>query len=161
MLKTVVVGASTGLGRCIGIGLARRGARVALMARRKDKLDDAAREAGKGALAIACDVTDEVSCRFAINEAAEGLCGIDALVYAAAIGPLVMLKDADAATWRSTFDTNVMGASLITAAAVPHLAASTGTALYLSTTGSSYTPPWAGLGVYRLAHKAMALCVDL
>jgi NAD(P)-dependent dehydrogenase (short-subunit alcohol dehydrogenase family) len=160
MLKTVVVGASTGLGRCIGIGLAQRGARVALMARRKDKLDDAAREAGEGTLAIACDVTDEASCRFAINEAVEGLGGINALVYAAAIGPLVMLKDADAATWRSTFDTNVMGASLITAAAVPHLAASAGTALYLSTTGSSYTPPWAGLGVYHVTKAALDRLVD-
>jgi NAD(P)-dependent dehydrogenase (short-subunit alcohol dehydrogenase family) len=33
-MRTVVVGASTGLGRCIGIGLARRGAQVALLARR-------------------------------------------------------------------------------------------------------------------------------
>lgn len=37
-MKTVVVGASSGLGRCIGIGLARRGAHVALMARRQDKI---------------------------------------------------------------------------------------------------------------------------
>lgn len=160
MLKTVVVGASTGLGRCIGIGLARRGARVALMARRKDKLADAAREAGEGTLAIACDVTDEASCRFAIERAAEDLGGIDALIYAAAIGPLVMLKDADAAAWRSAFDTNVMGAALVTAAAVPHLAASAGTALYLSTTGASYTPPWAGLALYQVTKAALDRLVD-
>jgi len=160
MLKTVVVGASTGLGRCIGIGLAQRGARVALMARRKDKLDHAAREAGEGTLAIACDVTDETSCRCAIDEAAESLGGIDAVVYAAAIGPLVMLKDADAATWRSTFDTNVMGASLVTRAALPHLAASAGSALYLSTTSSSYTPPWPGLAVYQVTKAALDRLVD-
>jgi len=155
-----VVGASTGLGRCIGIGLARRGARVALMARRQDKLGEAAREAGEGTLAIACDVTDEVSCRLAIDKAAEDLVGIDAVVYAAAIGPLVMLKDADAATWRSAFDANVMGASLVTAAAVPHLAASAGTALYLSTTGSSYTPPWPGLALYQVTKAALDRLVD-
>jgi NAD(P)-dependent dehydrogenase (short-subunit alcohol dehydrogenase family) len=160
MLKAVVVGASTGLGRCIGIGLAQRGAQVALLARRMDKLDDAAREAGEGTLAIACDVTDEASCRSAIDEAAEGLGGIDAVVYAAAIGPLVMLKDADAATWRSAFDTNVMGASLVTGAALPHLAASAGTALYLSTTSSSYTPPWPGLAVYQVTKAALDRLVD-
>ena len=81
-MRTVVVGASSGLGRCIGIGLAQRGARVALLARRRDLLGDAAREAGPETLAIECDVTDEASCRSAIADAASGLGGIDALVYA-------------------------------------------------------------------------------
>src|SRR5438128_1583151 len=121
-MKTVVVGASSGLGRCIGVGLAQRGADVALLARRHERLVDAAKEAGPGSLAIACDVTDEASCRHAIDEAAVGLGGIDALVYASAVGPLARLVDVDAATWRHTFDTNVIGAALITAAAVPHLA---------------------------------------
>ena len=86
-MRTVVVGASTGLGRCIGIGLAQRGARVALLARSKDKLETAAAEAGDDALAIECDVTDEASSRRAIDDAATRLGGIDALVYAPAIGP--------------------------------------------------------------------------
>ena len=86
-MRTVVVGASSGLGRCIGVGLARRGARVALLARRRDHLVDAAAEAGAGTLAITCDVTDEASSRAAIAEAATGLGGIDALVYATGAGP--------------------------------------------------------------------------
>ena len=45
-LRTVVIGASSGLGRCIGVGLAQRGSKVALMARRKDRLESAAAEAG-------------------------------------------------------------------------------------------------------------------
>ena len=88
-LRTVVVGASSGLGRCIGIGLAQRGAHVALLARRRARLDDAAKEAGPGTLVIECDVTDESSCRSAIDDAAAGLGGIDALVYAPGTGPLV------------------------------------------------------------------------
>jgi NAD(P)-dependent dehydrogenase (short-subunit alcohol dehydrogenase family) len=160
MRKIVVVGASTGLGRCIGTGLAQRGAKVALMARRKEKLEDAAREAGDGTLAIACDVTDEASCRSAIDEAAEGLGGIDALVYAAAVGPLVRLEDADAAVWRSTFETNVIGASLITAAAIDHLTESGGMVVYMSTTGASYTPPWPGLAVYQVTKAALDRLVE-
>ena len=62
-MRTVVVGASSGLGRCIGTGLAQRGATVALLARRRARLDDAAKEAGPGTLAIECDVTDESSVR--------------------------------------------------------------------------------------------------
>ncbi|MET0880255.1 MAG: short-chain dehydrogenase, partial [Acidimicrobiales bacterium] len=37
-MRVVVVGASSGLGRCIGIGLGQRGADVALLARRKERL---------------------------------------------------------------------------------------------------------------------------
>jgi NAD(P)-dependent dehydrogenase (short-subunit alcohol dehydrogenase family) len=160
MLGIVVIGASSGLGRCIGIGLASRGARVALLARRKMMLDDAAKEAGPGSLAIACDVTDEASCRSAIAEAAERLGGIDGLVYTPGIGPLARLIDTDAATWRRVFDTNVTGAALVTAAAIPHLSASAGKAIYLSSVAGQLTPPWPGLGAYAASKAALGTLVD-
>ncbi|MHB8463712.1 MAG: SDR family oxidoreductase [Acidimicrobiales bacterium] len=159
-MRTVVVGASSGLGRCIGIGLARRGATVALLARRHDRLADAANEAGPGALAIACDVTDQASCRAAIDEAARGLGGIDALVYATGIGPLGRLADIDASTWRQVFDTNVIGAALVTAAAIPHLSESHGAAAYLSSISASMTPPWPGLGAYVVSKAALDKLVE-
>jgi len=159
-MKTVIVGASSGLGRCIGVGLARRGAEVALLARRHDRLVDAAKEAGPGTLAIACDVTDPASCRVAIDEAASGLGGIDALVYTPGIGPLSRIEDLDAETWRRTFDTNVIGASLVTAAALPHLTASHGVAAYLSSVSASQTPPWPGLSAYLVSKAALDKLVD-
>jgi NAD(P)-dependent dehydrogenase (short-subunit alcohol dehydrogenase family) len=159
-MKTVVVGASSGLGRCLGIGLAQRGADVALLARRHDHLVEAAKEAGPGTLAIACDVTDESSCRAAVEEAASGLGGIDALVYTPAIGPLARLADIDADTWRRTFDTNVTGAALITAAAIPHLTASRGVAAYLTSVSASLTPPWPGLGAYIVSKAALDKLIE-
>src|ERR1700719_1817841 len=80
MSRTVVVGASSGLGRCIGVGLAQRGAQVALLARRRARIEAAAAQAGSGTVAIECDVTDEESCRSAINDAADALGGIDSLI---------------------------------------------------------------------------------
>jgi NAD(P)-dependent dehydrogenase (short-subunit alcohol dehydrogenase family) len=159
-VRTVVVGASSGLGRCIGIGLAHRGARVALLARRTDLLAGAATEAGSGSLSIGCDVTDEASCRAAIEEAAAGLGGIDALVYAPGIGPLARLVDVDQATWRRAFDTNVIGAALVTAAAIPHLSESRGVAAYLSSVSASMTPPWPGLGAYIVTKSALDKLVE-
>jgi NAD(P)-dependent dehydrogenase (short-subunit alcohol dehydrogenase family) len=159
-MKTVVVGASSGLGRCIAVGLGQRGAQVALLARRKDRIEHAATEAGPGSIAIACDVTDESSVRSAIEQAAEGLGGIDALVYASGIGDLGRLAEADIDDWRRAFDTNVIGASVVTAAALPHLAASSGTAAYLSSTSSSITPPWPGLGVYAVSKAALNKLVE-
>jgi NAD(P)-dependent dehydrogenase (short-subunit alcohol dehydrogenase family) len=159
-MRTVVVGASSGLGRCIGIGLAQRGGQLALLARRHDRLVDAAKEAGPGTLAITCDVTDASSCRVAIDEAVKGLGGIDALVYSPGIGPLARLADLDADTWRRVFDTNVTGAALVTAAALPHLTASGGVAAYLSSVTASLTPPWPGLGAYAVSKAALDKLVE-
>jgi NAD(P)-dependent dehydrogenase (short-subunit alcohol dehydrogenase family) len=159
-MRTVVIGASSGLGRCIGIGLAQRGGQVALLARRKDRLDRAVAEAGPTATGIECDVTDEASCAAAIDDAVTTLGGIDAIVYAPAIGPLARLADIDAATWRQVFDTNVIGAALVTAAALPHLTASKGTAIYLTSVSASQTPPWPGLGSYAVSKAALDKLVE-
>jgi NAD(P)-dependent dehydrogenase (short-subunit alcohol dehydrogenase family) len=159
-MRAVVVGASSGLGRCIGVGLAQRGAQVALLARRRERLEGAAKEAGPGALAIGCDVTDTASSRAAITEAAQELGGIDALVYAPGIGPLIPLVDMDADMWRRVFDTNVTGAALVTAAAIPHLTESAGTAVYLSSVSASLTPPWPGLGAYAVSKAALDKLVE-
>jgi NAD(P)-dependent dehydrogenase (short-subunit alcohol dehydrogenase family) len=159
-MRAVVVGASSGLGRCIAIGLAERGAKVAALARRHDRVKDTATKLGAGALAIACDATDPDSCREAIAEAAAGLGGIDALVYSPGVGPLKKLADIDAATWRSAFDTNVVGAALVTAAVLPHLVAAKGAAAYLSTVSASLTQPWPGLGAYAVTKAALDKLVE-
>jgi len=159
-MRAIVVGASSGLGRCIGVRLGQRGEQVALLARRQDLLVEAARDAGPGALAIACDVTDEESCRGAIEQAAAGLGGIDALVYATGIGPLARLADLGSNTWRQAFDTNVTGAALVTAAAIPYLTVSSGVAAYLSSVSASLTPPWPGLAAYGVSKAALDRLVE-
>ena len=158
--RVVVVGASSGLGRCIGTGLAQRGSRVALLARRKDRLAAAAAEAGGGTLTIECDVTDDTASRDAIQEAAAGLGGIDALVYTPGIGHLSRIEDTDFATWQRVFATNVTGASVVTAAALPYLQATSGVALYLSSVSASQTPPWPGLGSYAVSKAALDKLVE-
>ena len=159
-MRTVVVGASSGLGRCIGVGLTKRGAQTALLARRLDRLEAAAKEAGPGTLALACDVTSTESCQAAIAEAAARLGGMDALVYTPAIGPLASVDDTDAETWRRVFDTNVIGAALATTAALPYLKETNGVAVYLSSVSASLTPPWPGLGAYAVSKAALDKLVE-
>jgi len=159
-MRVVVVGASSGLGRSIGLGLAERGARVALLARRRDRLVEAAREAGNGAEAVVCDVTDEQSCHDAIASAAAALGGIDGLVYATGWMTIAPLEKVDAATWARLFATNVTGAALVTSAALPHLAASGGVAVYLSSVSASLTPPWRLIGSYVTTKAALDKLVE-
>lgn len=159
-MRIVVVGASSGLGRCIGVGLGQAGEQVALLARRKERITDAATEAGNGAVAIECDATDEAKCQAAIAEAAEALGGIDGLVYTPGVGPLARIESLSAQQWRDAFETNVVGAALTTAAALPYLKESQGVAAYLSSVSASQTPPWPGLAAYAVTKAALDKMVD-
>ena len=160
-MRTVVVGASTGLGRCTAIALGQRGDQVALMARRKDKLDVAAAEAGPTAHAIACDVTDPEACRSAIEEAATTMGGIDAVVYCTAVGVLSPIDQVDVESWERSFATNVTGASLITVAALPYLKESKGVCAYFTSASAALTAPWPGLGAYIVSKAALDKLVEV
>jgi NAD(P)-dependent dehydrogenase (short-subunit alcohol dehydrogenase family) len=159
-MRTVIIGASSGLGRCLGVALAGRGEPVALLARRKDRLDDAAAEGGPSAVAIECDVTDQTSCTSAIEQAAEALEGIDALVYTSGVGILRRVEDLEAEDWARAFATNVTGAALATAAALPHLRKAQGTAAYFSSVSASMTPPWPGLAAYVVTKAALDKLIE-
>ncbi len=160
MTKVVVVGASSGLGRSIGLGLAGRGARVAFLGRRLDRLRAAAAEAGAGALAMRCDVLDGDACASAVEGACAELGGADALVYCAGVGPLARLVDTTPAMWRDVLGTNVVGAAVATQAALRALTASRGRALYLSSVSASLTPPWPGLGAYAASKAALDKLIE-
>ena len=138
------------------IGLGQRGATVALLARRHDRLVDAAKEAGPGALAIECDVTDAASCHDGDRGGGRGA-GRDrcARLRHRASARWDDWSTWTPTTWRRTFDTNVVGAALITAAAIPHLTESRGVAAYLSSVSGSLTPPWPGLGAYAASKAAL------
>lgn len=158
--RVIIVGASSGLGRCLGVGLVARGSQVALLARREENVVAAAAEAGNGAHPIRCDVTDPVSCASAIEQAAEVLGGIDAVVYSAGVGPLRRIEDLDPTTWHEVFDTNVVGAWQVTAAALPHLRASGGMIAYLTSVSASLTGPWPGLAAYTVTKAALDKLVE-
>jgi NAD(P)-dependent dehydrogenase (short-subunit alcohol dehydrogenase family) len=158
--RIAVVGASSGIGRSLAAGLGAKGARVGLLARRADRLRDAAVEAGPGAIAVPCDVRDEGAVRAAIDTVVDGLGGLDGLVYSAGVGHLSRLADTDADTWRWILDVNVVGAASFTRAALPHLEASRGVAVYLSSSAGSVTGPWPGLGAYGASKAALESSVE-
>lgn len=133
---------------------------MALLARRRDRITDAAAEAGNGAVAIECDATDEAKCKAAIDEAADALGGIDGLVYTPGVGPLARIEELSPQQWRDAFETNVVGAAVTTTAALPHLKASNGVAAFLSTVSASQTPPWPGLAAYAVTKAALDKMVD-
>ncbi len=156
--RVLVVGASSGLGREIGRIAARAGARVAFAARRRERLDEAVREAGGGAIAVGCDVTREPDCARAVAEAVDALGGLDAFVYVAGMSPLAMLAEADADEWRTALDTNLVGAALIAREAIPHLARSHGRGLFISSYSVRECMP--GLALYRVSKVGLDALIE-
>jgi NAD(P)-dependent dehydrogenase (short-subunit alcohol dehydrogenase family) len=158
--RILVVGATSGLGRAIGMRLAADGARVALAGRRKDRLDAAVAEAGPGVLGIVADVREPASCEDAVAAAADTFGGLDGLVYCPGIGHLARLSGATPAQWLETIETNVLGAAYVTQAALPHLTRARGVAVYLSSITASVTRPWPGLGMYTVSKAALDKLVE-
>jgi len=130
--RLLVIGASSGVGAALAELAASRGARVVAVGRRKDRLE-ALDGGGNGTVhPLVGDVRNEDACDRAVDNAVELLGGIDALLYAAAVSPLGRLVDTTSDDWRNVFDTNVIGAALVCRRCIPHLIASDGRALFIS-----------------------------
>jgi NAD(P)-dependent dehydrogenase (short-subunit alcohol dehydrogenase family) len=151
--RVLVVGASSGIGREVAVQLGAAGAHVVLAARRADRLAEAAAECGDRATSVVCDVRDPAQCDSVVATAVDRLGGLDAVVYATAIDPLVRLVDTDLERWRQVYETNVFGASLITRAALAPLTSSGGRMVYISAT--SVGRPLPGMGAYETSKAAL------
>jgi NAD(P)-dependent dehydrogenase (short-subunit alcohol dehydrogenase family) len=158
--RVLVVGASSGLGRHIGVALGQAEARVALAGRRAERLDEAAKEAGNGAVAIPADVQNPEECDSLVARAVDALGGLDALVYCPGVSRLGSLADAHAEVWRETLTTNVVGAALVARAAIPHLTASSGRAILFSSESVLSKEPWPGLGPYVVSKAALDKLIE-
>jgi NAD(P)-dependent dehydrogenase (short-subunit alcohol dehydrogenase family) len=153
--RVVIVGASSGIGAAAAVQAAQQGARVVVSARRADRLAEVVERCGGDgtAHAVVCDVREPESCDELITRSVEHLGALDAVVYATAIDPLVMLADSDATLWHDVLSTNVIGASLVCRAALGHLAASRGRFVFVSAT--SVGRPLPGMGAYETSKAAI------
>ena len=116
----LVTGASAGLGRRFAEVLAREGARLALAARREDRLTalaNAIRAAGGEAITLALDVADVSAVRAAADDVAQRLGPIGILVNNAGISRQKRLEDIEEADWDAVLDTNLKGAFFVAQAA--------------------------------------------
>ncbi len=155
-----MVGASAGLGRATALRLARARARIALGARRADALEKVANEAGPGAIAVSCDVRDPASCEHAVAAAVEAFGGLDGLVFCPGVARPRLLAEADAEEWQRVLGTNVIGASLITRAAIPHLSESRGRAVYLSSIIVDDQVPRRAMALYATSKAALNKLIE-
>lgn len=149
----MVVGASTGIGRATAVAAAVAGAGVVGLARRPELVDALTSEVGGHVAGVACDVRSRQACDDAVATALERLGGLDTVVYSAGVNHLALLPATGEEDWRRLFETNVVGAASIVAAALPALRAVGGRVALLSS--DSVADPWPGLGAYVATKAAL------
>ena len=116
----LVTGASRGLGRAIAIALGKAGARVACIARNKEKLAETVstiQSAGGHAEAFECDVKDGESVQKVVDEVAEQWARLDVLVNNAGVTRDTLIPRMQDDQWDEVIDTNLRGTFLFTRAA--------------------------------------------
>jgi len=133
----IVTGASRGIGKAIAVGFAREGARVVLAARSVEQkegglegtIHDTAREveaAGGQALAVRCDVTDEVSVAAMVDAAVSRFGRVDILVNNAGVAFFYPVAETPLKRWETVLKVNLTGAFLCARAVLPHMVAQGG-----------------------------------
>ena len=125
-MSVVVTGAGSGIGAGTAAHFAAQGARVTISGRRAGKLAEVAARLGPNCLAVPGDVTRDEDRGALIEAAAAHGGGIDLLVNAAGNMLRGAIDALDPSAGLELFNTNVVGAMMLTGLAVPHLEARRG-----------------------------------
>jgi NAD(P)-dependent dehydrogenase (short-subunit alcohol dehydrogenase family) len=152
--RTLVVGASSGIGFALAQQSLARGDAVVLAARR------AVTPGMKNArgLSLQCDISDPDACRTLIEQAATFLKphgGLTTVLLAAGSAPLASVATTTATQWQDLLATNLVGAALIVAEALPHLRRNRDQAAVVVLSSHSVGDPWPGLVPYATSKAAL------
>jgi len=145
--KTVLIaGASSGIGRAVSLRLADQGARVALAARRADRLENLAeecRQRGGQAVSIPTDVAIETQCQALVDRTLQEFGRLDMLVFSAGIGvgsQFSELPNLD--LFQQVVQVNFYGAVYCSYYALPPIKAAQGRLVFISSLGGKLAIPY-------------------
>lgn len=120
----IVTGASSGIGYATALTLSKSGAKVAIGARRTDKLlelENKIRQNGGEAFSQKLDVTKKSDCDSFVDATIKKWGGVDILINNAGLMPLSFVKNLKIDEWDQMIDVNIKGVLYCTAAVIPHM----------------------------------------
>jgi len=120
----IVTGASSGIGYATALTLAKAGAKVAIGARRTDKLselENKIKKDGGEVFSQKLDVTQKSECNSFVEAVLKKWGSVDILVNNAGIMPLSYVKNLKVDEWEQMIDVNIKGVLFCTAAVVSHM----------------------------------------
>jgi 3-oxoacyl-[acyl-carrier protein] reductase len=126
--KVLVTGGSSGIGRAIVLAFAAEGARVLAAGRDRARLDAVTAEAPDVGVLIA-DLREPGAASQVVDDAVEGLGGLDVLVNCAGVAHQRAILELPAEVWRDTIETNLSAPFFASQAAARHMAAAGGGAI--------------------------------
>jgi short-subunit dehydrogenase len=150
----LITGAGGGLGRATALAFAAAGARIAALDRDSSGLESLHAELearGAEALVLPCDITDAAACERAVAATAQRFGTIDVLVNNAGISHRSGFASTGLDVIRRVMEVNFFGAVNCTKAALPHLVASRGLIVAVSSV-AGYTPLIARTGYSASKH---------
>ena len=118
--RILIIGASSGIGHALAHAAHSRGAKVALAARRVDKLGKLAAELDGSAHEL--DVSDPRAIEEVVCQVGSAFGQLDAIVFTSAAVPFALIEETDYSTWVHAFTVNAVGASHVLRTAMPYLA---------------------------------------
>lgn len=117
----LITGSSSGIGEAIALALAAEGAKVALAARRIERLEELVKRISKDggqAMSIAADVSDEAQVREMVSKTQSQLGRVDILVNCAGVMLTGGISGANTEDWRQMINLNLLGLMYATHAAL-------------------------------------------
>jgi short-subunit dehydrogenase len=142
----IVTGASAGIGKALAIQLAAQGAKVAIAARRAERLEQVAvecRALGGEVLVVPTDVSDETQCKALIEKTIAAFGRLDMLINNAGLAASALFDEfPDLHLFKQTMDVNFYGAVYCTYYALPHLKKTRGRVVAISSVGGKAAIPY-------------------
>jgi short-subunit dehydrogenase len=156
--RALVTGASRGIGRATAAALAARGARLGMIARRREPLEQAAGELGGEPIILQADIGDRAAIADAVDEFARQAGGIDLLVANAGIAHYAPFYELPIDRAEEMVRINLLGTLYTVKAALRHMLDSASGHVVVVASGASLRAfPWAATyGATKSAQSAFA-----
>jgi NADP-dependent 3-hydroxy acid dehydrogenase YdfG len=157
--RILVTGASSGIGAATCRSIVGCGGSVAMLARRKERLDELTQELGDHAVGVPADVTDVDALEDAIDTAARLLGGLDGVVTVAGRAMVGSMATGTPERWRELLDLNLVGPLATVRYALAHFPpGGRRDIVFIGSVGA--VTPMPGTGIYGASKRGLRAAFD-